>query len=270
MPMANIKEATVKAGGEHVRYLEAGAGWPVVLLHAFPLSADMWRPQLERVPQGHRFLAPDLMGFGPSVTRPAATLEDMAQQVFCWMDALALDDAVIGGLSMGGYVTLSMFELTPERFTGAILANTRAAADSAEGRAGREKMSEVVRTSGPRGVADQMLPKLLGATSQQSRPALAPMLRRLIEQNSGAGIDGAIHAMKDRPDRSGLLPRLGRPVLVVTADEDVLIPAAESEAMQAQLPRAQLVVLRRAGHLSNVEAPDEFSAALGDFLKSHF
>jgi 3-oxoadipate enol-lactonase len=266
--MAQIKEGFLAFGARTIHYLQTGAGWPVVLLHAFPLSADMWRPQLERAPEGFRMLAPDLRGFGPAGMTPAETLDEMAQDVFAWMDALELDSAAIAGLSMGGYVALTMFADAPERFASIVLANTRAAADSPEGRAGRDKMSQLVRASGPSAVADEMLPKLLGATSQQSRPDLAPWVRQLIERNSAEGIDGAIRAMKARPDRTPLLSRISRPALVMTGDEDTLIPVAESEAMHGLLPRSQLVVLPHAGHLSNIEVPDEFSTALADFLRA--
>jgi 3-oxoadipate enol-lactonase len=111
-----------------------------------------------------------------------------------------------------------------------------------------------------------MLPKLLGPTSQQSRPELAPMVRRLIEANTPDGIDGAIQAMKNRPDASALLPGVGRPALVVTGEEDTLVPASESAEMDRLLPRSQLVTIPRAGHLSSLEAPDDFNEALGNFL----
>ena len=268
--MTDIKEGFVPIGDRPIRYLDGGAGWPLILLHAFPLSADMWRPQFERVPEGWRLLTPDLRGFGPSATTPAQSLAEMAADIFAWMDALDLDDAMIGGLSMGGAVTLTMFGMVPERFSGMILANARAAADNEEGRARRDKLSQLVRASGAGAVADEMLPTLLGATSQRNRPHLVPMVRALIEGNTVEGLDGGIQAMKTRPDNTHLLPLVGRPALVIAAEEDALIPLAESETIRSLLPRAQLVVLPQAGHLSNVEVPDEFSAVVGDFLHSNF
>jgi pimeloyl-ACP methyl ester carboxylesterase len=265
-----IRETYADAGGRTVRYLEAGAGWPVVLLHAFPLSADMWRPQLGKPPEGSRLLAPDLRGFGPRPTEPARTLEEMAELVVEWLNVLEIERAAIGGLSMGGYVTLTLFRIAPERFSAMILANTRAAADSDEGRGARDRMSALVRREGVPAVADQMLPKLLGPSSQQSRPELAPMVRRLIEANSADAIDGAVQAMKNRPDATALLPGVGRPALVITGDEDALVPAAESAEMDRRLPRSQLVTIPRAGHLSSLEAPDDFNEALGNFLRANF
>jgi pimeloyl-ACP methyl ester carboxylesterase len=262
------RERSIQVAGRTVRYLEAGSGWPAALLHAFPLCADMWAPQLERVPDGWRFLAPDLRGFGPAATDPAVTLDDMASDVIGWLDALGIETTAIGGVSMGGYVTFAILRRAPERFSRVLLANTRAGADTVQGRAGRDAMSALVRAGGPAAVAEQMLPRLLGESSRRTHPELADLVERLILVNRAEGLDGAIRAMRDRPDSTDLLPRVSVPALVVAGEEDVLIPAAESEAMSRALPRSRLVRLRAAGHLSNLEAPVEFSTALGDFLSS--
>lgn len=226
----------------------------------------MWTPQLEAVPDGWRFLAPDLLGFGPAATRPAESLDDIAGDVLAWLDALEIETAVIGGLSMGGYVTFAIFRRAPERFSGALLANTRASADSADARAARDRMSALVKEHGPAAVAEQMLPRLLGETSKRTRPDLADRVAQLARLNQADGLDGAIRAMRDRPDSTALLPRIAVSTLVIAGDEDAIVPVAESEAMSRALPRARLVRLGTAGHLSNLEMPDEFSAALRDFV----
>ena len=169
-----IREAYVTIGDRKTRYLEAGTGWPVVLIHAFPLNADMWRPQLERVPDGWRFIAPDLRGFGPAAGRSPRRRRRRSTTLpatsACCSTVSHVDRAIIGGLSMGGYVTFALFRKSAERFSGLILADTKAQADTPEGREGRRKMIELVRASGASAVADQMLPKLLGATSTTARP----------------------------------------------------------------------------------------------------
>jgi 3-oxoadipate enol-lactonase len=265
------REAFVEVGGRRQRYLEAGSGWPLILLHAFPLSADLWRPQLERAPHGWRLLAPDLRGFGPvgSSASTRSSMAEMAADVAAFLDALEIDRAVIGGLSMGGYVAMALYRDAPERFTAMVLANTRSGPDTPEGRAGREKMANLVMREGSRAVADQMLPKLLGETSQRARPHLQTLVRRLIESNPAEGIASALHAMKDRPDSTETLARAAVPALVIASDEDTLIPVAESEAMGRTLPRAQVVLLTAAGHLSSLEVPDDFSEALGNFLRAN-
>src|SRR5215831_4494945 len=117
-----VRESHAAIAGRRLRYLDAGSGWPVVLIHAFPLNADMWRPQLERVPEGWRFIAPDVRGFGPdAVGSPGrVTLDDMAADVAALLDVRAIERALIGGLSMGGYITFALFRQAPERFSGMI------------------------------------------------------------------------------------------------------------------------------------------------------
>jgi len=265
-----VRESRATIGGRTVRYLEAGSGWPVVLIHAFPLNADMWRPQLERVPEGWRFIAPDLRGFGPDAAAPGSiTLDDMAGDIAALLDELAIDPAVIGGLSMGGYLTFALFRRAPERFSGMILADTRASADTPEGLEGRRQMITMARSQGASGVAQSMLPKLLGKSSHEKRPDLSPRVRAMIERSSTDGIVAAIEAMMARPDSTKDLSRISCPTLVIVGEEDVLTPVADAVALQNQIARSRLVILPQAGHLSNLEVPDGFALAVSDFLSSN-
>jgi pimeloyl-ACP methyl ester carboxylesterase len=286
-----IRDVRISINGRSTRYLEAGAGWPLILLHAFPLNADMWRPQLERVPTGWRMIAPDFRGFGPAAqsaddgsgsggeakhpepqqgsTRDALTLDDLAGDIDALMDALEIAEAVIGGLSMGGYVAFALTRTSPSRFTGMVLADTRAPADTAEGREGRRKMIEMVRAHGPGAVADQMLPRLLGPTTQKTRPEVTTSVRQMIESASADGIASAVQAMLTRPDSTPDLARISWPVLIMVGGEDGITPVTDAEEMNRGVARSRVVVLPAAGHLSNLEAPEAFSRALEDFLLSN-
>jgi 3-oxoadipate enol-lactonase len=271
-----ISEHHAEINGGHGRWLEAGAGWPLVLLHAFPLSADMWRPQLERVPSGWRFIAPDLRGFGPA-TDPsgsgppprADSIDEYARDVRTLMDVLHIDDATIGGLSMGGYVALAMFRLAPQRFSGIVLADTRADADTPEAREGRVKMRTRLSESGVSAIADQMLPRLLSEATRRDDPALVAHVRSLIEANAADALDAALAAMMGRPDATPDLPRISCPALVIVGEADEVTPPALAHAMHAALPRALETLIPGAGHLSSLERPDAFSTALHDFLLAH-
>jgi pimeloyl-ACP methyl ester carboxylesterase len=251
-----------------VRYLEAGSGTPLVWLHAFPLSADQWLPQLGRVPAGWRFIAPDLRGFrgaGPAfeaVGLDAVTIDAYASDVFELMAHLDIPKAYIGGLSMGGYVAFAMLHQAPERITGLVLANTRAAADSPRGKVNRSQMLELIAREDAAGVASEMVPKLLGETTRREQPDLSEAVTRLIVANPPEAIAAAVRAMRDRPDSTPLLARLACPVTIVHGGEDALIPVSEAEAMHAAIPGSRLVVLPRAGHLSNLEDPSGFAAAV--------
>ena len=250
-----------------MRYLESGKGRALILLHGFPLNAEEWLPQLAAAPAGWSVIAPDMRGFrgAGSVDAPVSdtmTDDDCASDVLALMSHLELDRGVIGGLSMGGYVALALMKKAPERVDGLVLANTRAGADSPEGRAARDRMIDLVRREGPAAVARDMLPKLLGETTKREQPDLVDVVRGLVEANVADGLAAAVHAMKTRPDSTSMLGSIRCPTLVITSDEDALISPSESEKMAAAIPGARLHVIPHAGHLSNLERPHEFSKAL--------
>ena len=250
-------------------WIEGGAGWPLVLLHAFPFSADMWRAQAASPPPGCRVIAPDFRGFGqspPLAAGSAVSMDDHAADVLALIDGLELDEAVIGGLSMGGYVTFAIYRMEPSRFSGMILADTRSQADSPQAREGRVKLREVLAKDGPPGVAGQMLPKLLGETTRRERPDVVTETRAMIESAAPAAIDAAIVALMWRPDLTPALPAIFCATLVVVGEEDEITPPAEAEAMHRAIARSTLIVIPGAGHLSNLERPEVFSRALADFL----
>lgn len=246
----------------------SGSEGYVVLLHAFPLNATLWRPQVDTAPAGWRFVARDLPGFGSSSAPAAESMDAMARGLLRMLDALGIERAVIGGLSMGGYLTLALYRMAPERFSGMILADTRATPDTDQQKDGRRKMLATIGETGPSGVADEMLPKLLGATSQRERPELADAVRAMIVGNKPAAIAAAVTAMMERPDSTPLLSSISVPTLILCGDEDVLTPPAEAEALHAGIANSRLVLLPGAGHLSNIESPDAFSAGVQEFLRS--
>ena len=254
--------------GRLFRYLESGAGHPLVLLHPFPLNAEAWQPQLDRVPTGWRWLAPDLRGFGGTSASdaPARTMDDHARDVLAFMDALRVERAAIAGLSMGGYIAFALFRLAPARIEALVLADTRPQPDSADARKGREALLQLLHTKGVGAVADEMLPKLLGETTKRERPAVAAHVRALIDAAPPAAIDAAIHALMARPDSTPDLARIQCPTLIIVGEEDAIAPPTDATAMQAAIDGSRLEQLPRAGHLSNLEAPDEFTKVLSAFL----
>ena len=255
-----------------VRYHEAGAGRTLILIHAFPLSADQWLPQMHRVPPGWRFIAPDVRGFRgigqayEDVGLDRARMASHAADVLGLMGHLDIDRAVVGGLSMGGYIALALARVAPRRLDGLVLADTKATADNEAGRAARDAMIALVTEKGPEAVADLMLPKLLGASSLRDQPELADAVRTLVLRNTAEAITSAVRAMKLREDATTWISGLTCPTLVLCGAEDALTPPADSKAMAAAIPGAELVILPGAGHLSNIEAPMAFTDALARFL----
>jgi pimeloyl-ACP methyl ester carboxylesterase len=259
---------TINAGARQVTLREEGTGQPVLFVHAFPLSGEMWDPQLASPPSGWRFIAPDLRGFGRSSRQSGATNVEMhAADIIALLDALAIDRAVVVGLSMGGYVALALLRAASERVRAVVLCDTRADADSDEARANRERLREQLREGGPPAVADAMVPRLLGPTTMRERPGVEARVRGLIEANGAQGIDDAIVTLMTRPDSTPGLARIDVPTLLVVGEEDALTPVALHERMCEQIRGARLAVIPHVGHLSNLEGPEAFNETLGAFLK---
>jgi pimeloyl-ACP methyl ester carboxylesterase len=241
----------------------------LVLLHAFPIGANLWEPQMRSIPKGWRLITPDLRGFGGSSeldSLSALSMADYADDVLDLLEELGIERAVIGGCSMGGYAALALYAAHPEIFEGLILANSRAGADSPEARANRRNMLALVDREGPSGVAREMMPRLLGKTTRDANSSIEPFVRRLIKQQSPVAIRSAIHRMMHRPDSMPLLAQVSVPTLVITGAEDEMIPVDESRRMAEAVKGATLVIIPGAGHLSNLEQPEAFNDAVNTFL----
>jgi 3-oxoadipate enol-lactonase len=238
----------------------------LVLLHAFPLGAGMWRAQQSAFP-GWRVVTPALPGFDGS-TNTASSMDAFAEDINAQLDRLGIGRAVIGGLSLGGYVAFGVVRQRPERVSALILADTRSGADGDQAREGRLRMLRTLETQGPSGVFEEMRPKLFGASTHATRLSVIEHARELVESQTPAAVEGAIRAMLDRPDSTPLLGTIAVPTLIVVGEEDAMTPPAESEAMHAAIYGSTLVRLPGAGHLSNLETPDAFNAAATAFLQA--
>jgi pimeloyl-ACP methyl ester carboxylesterase len=247
---------------------EIGGGVPVLLLHAFPLSRRMWQPQLAGLADCCRMLAPDLPGFGgsPPLAAAACRMEDMAAAVVELLDSRGVETAVVCGLSMGGYVALALCELFGERVRGLVLADTRAGADDDAGRRRRLESALAVESRGSTALVESVS-RLLGPDTRSTRFDLVAWLRQEIANAPAAGAAAAQRGMAERPDRTRLLPSIAVPALVVVGAQDELTPPAESVLLRERIPSARLVTIAGAGHLSNLEQPEAFNAALREFLR---
>ena len=245
---------------------------PLLLIHGFPFDSRTWEAQAEGLTPQARLLAPDLPGFGdsPASTTPPS-MKSYAEDCVALLDALDLmEPVVVGGLSMGGYAALAFAREFPERVAGLVLASTRAGADSAEGRAGRDQAMAAVEAQGVAALVEDLHPKLMAAATYQDQPEVAARLKEIMLGASPEGVIGALQAMRDRPDSEELLANLDVPALVVHGEEDGLIPTAEAETMAAALPRAELARVAGAGHLPNMEQAAVFNEVLGRFLAQNW
>ena len=248
--------------GRRLAYDDAGQGVPCVLLHAFPLDRRMFADLPARLAPRARVIAPDLRGFGDSELDGPYSIADLADDVARLLDHLRLDRAVVGGVSMGGYVALAFAARHARRLAGLVLADTKASPDTDEARAGRDEAAALVRSQGVPAYVEKQLGRLLSASAPDD---VRGKVRGLCEQRAEAVVAG-LAALRDRPDRRSELTQVDRPTLVVVGTDDVLTPPSEAAAMATAIRKAVLVEIPGAGHLANLEQPTPFCQALSGFL----
>jgi pimeloyl-ACP methyl ester carboxylesterase len=252
-------------------YIDRGTGPVVVLLHGFPLSKEMWQHQFQALAAGHRVIAPDLRGHGESPA-PEGTYEMdlLADDVLDLLDRLQVNEPVVlGGLSMGGYVALSLVLRHPERVRALLLIDTRAAADAPEAARLREQTARSVLQSGsPNLMIETMVPRLFGKVTLEKHPdRIGPMLA-VMERTPAQGVAGALRGMAVRPDRRGELGSIAVPTLVMVGRDDVISTPSEAREIAAAIPGARLEVIPAAGHLAPYENPSAANAAILDYLET--
>ncbi len=243
---------------------ESGTGQPLVLLHAFPLDASIWAGVARVLAPAYRLVAPDLRGFGRSpLGADEPSIEAMADDVVGVLDRLDLDDFVLVGLSMGGYVTMALLRRHAHRVRAVVLADTKASVDSDAARADRLRIADVVATErGPRILHHHVVPTLLGPHTRASAPAIVEQVRALVSASRPDGVAWAQRAMAARTESFDMLAGLDLPVLVVRGEEDELSKRSDADAILEVVRHGRLVEIPQAGHLSALEAPAEFAAAV--------
>ena len=257
----------------NIGYGDHGIGQPILFLHAFPLNRSMWSGELVGllVEERYRLVAMDWRGFGESdITADISTMEQLADDVAGLMDVLGMQDAILCGLSMGGYVAFAFLRKYPQRLKGLILADTRPGADTAEGRANRENVASVALSQGTGAIADMQLPKLISEYTRQHHPEVEARIRQMINAATPQGIAAASRGMAQRADSTGLLATIACPTLVLAGEQDGLTPPGVAQEYASNIPNAQFLVIPNAGHLSNLEQPEAFLQALSGFLRTSF
>ncbi|MDX9749668.1 MAG: alpha/beta fold hydrolase [Flavobacteriales bacterium] len=240
----------------------------LLFIHGFPLDHTLWRHQVRAFSGTHRVLAPDLRGFGEDkrAVPEEMTMERYAADLKELLDEQGVERATLVGLSMGGYIAMAFAAKWPDMVRGLVLANTRAGGDDEDAVKARREMARNAVDKGMAVIARGMVPNLLSDRTRQRTPRLAAEVEAMIARQSPQATAAAAKGMARRPDRTAWLRTLRLPVLVITGEQDKLMPLPTSQAMADALPRAALVVLSGAGHLSNLEQPEAFNAQVEAFL----
>ena len=265
-------------------YADSGEGTAVLFLHGYPFDKSMWSAQIEAVAEnGFRAVAPDLRGFGETVAPtsvgdswapsqrlesvPLSTMDDMARDAAAILDHLNIDQAIVCGLSMGGYVAFEFAHLFPTRVRGLVLAGTRAPADNEQEKAGREQQAQTMLRAGMVPISIATVPKLLAPRTLADKPDVVKRVRKLITGSNPNGAAAAQRGMAARRDYTEDLSAIKVPALIVVGRDDPIRPVSDAEFMHERISNSQLEVIEDAAHMTNLEEPEVFNRLLVDFLR---
>lgn len=265
--MTKGNETYSAANGFDMFYRDTGSGIPVLFIHGFPLTGDIWKYQIETLGTMARVIVPDLRGFGRSGITPGPFSMDLfARDMKGLLDELGIDKAVLAGISMGGYISFAFYRLFPARVRALVLLDTKAGADPEEGKKGRLDLARRARSGEMEAIADEWAQRLFAASTRETKPDVVLEVRNAIARSSPEAIAHASLAMMERPDSTPTLSDITCPVLIMTGEHDRLTPVEEAQAIAAKIKSSRLEVIRNAGHLSCLEAPEQVSRRMQEFL----
>ncbi|MFC8591764.1 alpha/beta fold hydrolase [Streptomyces atroolivaceus] len=260
------------ANGVSIRYDDQGPsdGIPVVLVHGHPFDHTLWAPQVTALTAaGYRVVTPDLRGYGGSEVVPGACLlSDHADDIAALLDTIGLDRVVVGGVSMGGQITMEFQRTHPERVRALVLSDTSPVAETDEGKAFRNALADRLLAEGMGGYADEVIDKMIAPYNVTALPDVAEHVLAMMRGTAPEGAAAALRGRAERPDYRDTLARTSVPVLVVVGADDFYTPVSDARATHSLIPSAELVVIEQAGHLPGAEQPAAFNDALLAFLRT--
>lgn len=270
MTPTNQRPNHVKNNSDFViAYDDIGAGAPIIFLHGFPFNKSMWESQYHSLKQSFRVIAPDIRGFGYSKDDSSElSIELFADDMIALMEELKLEKVTICGLSMGGYIALNAIQRYPERFNALILCDTQCNSDTDEGKAKRYKSIEDIKANGITEFTEGFLKNVFHAETQSNKPELVAGLKNMMLSNSEHAFINGLKALAERKETCSKLDQIRVPTLIICGSDDSLTPVSKSQYLHEHIKDSQLRIIQNAGHISNMEQPEEFNKIIIDFLKS--
>ncbi len=265
----NGRDISITANGITMCYDDLGAGTiPVIFIHGFPFDKSTWKPQLESLSKNRRVISYDIRGFGKTTGgTETISITLFADDLVKFMDALSVKKAIVCGLSMGGYILLNACSRYPERFEAIVLSDTQCIADSPEAKEKRMKTITEISDHGLKNFADGFVKAVFCSETQETKKELINSIRNTILSTDTDSITSTLHALAQRDETCHTLKDIAVPTLILCGDEDIVTPLAQSEYLHSNITNSSLYSINKAGHLSNLEQPEEFNRHLEDFIQ---
>lgn len=242
-------------------------GTPVIFLHGYPFSKAMWRKQIDFLQTTNRVIACDIRGFGDSEDESSILSIDLfAEDLLQFMDSLKIEKAIVCGLSMGGFIALNAHKRYPDRFEALILCDTQCIADAPAVKEKRYKTIDDIFANGVKNFNDGFIENVFHKDSLSNKKELVEELRKVVFANSQHIITTGLTALAERTETCSALGAVNIPTMIICGREDEVTPLAQSDFMHQMIEGSTLHVIDNAGHVSNLEQPDEFNQYLLDFL----
>jgi pimeloyl-ACP methyl ester carboxylesterase len=259
---------SVEVNSIHISYNDMGAGSvPVIFIHGFPFDKSMWDRQLDALKTTHRVIAYDIRGFGRSTDEESALNIDLfADDLIQFMDKLDIDKAIVCGLSMGGYIALNAQKRFPDRIAALVLCDTQCIADTPAAKEKRLKSIDEIKEDGVTDFNERFIRNVFHKDSLLHKKDIVENLKKVVYTNSQHIITQGLTALAARSETCSTLNKVNIPTLIICGSDDVLTPPEQSEYVHKHIKGSEFHIIENAGHVSNLEQPDEFNKYLIKFL----
>jgi pimeloyl-ACP methyl ester carboxylesterase len=252
----------------NVSYNDVGEGnIPIIFLHGFPFDKSMWKTQLDSLKSLNRVITIDIRGFGQSKDeKNTLSIDLFSEDLLAFMDKLKIENAILCGLSMGGFVALNAMRKFPDRFKALILCDTQCIADTLEVKENRYKTIEQISLDGTTSFNEKFIKSVFHPDSLTAKTEIVEHLRGIIFANSKEIITAGLTALAERSATCTILNTINIPTLIICGRQDKVTPLAQSESMHKNIKGSILKIIDNAGHVSNLEQPAAFNEAVIDFM----
>ena len=251
-----------------VCYDDCGKGEiPIIFIHGFPFDKLMWQPQLDLFGKNYRVIAYDIRGFGKSTNGSAqGSINLFADDLVKFMDGLEIKKAIVCGLSMGGYILLNAIIRYPQRFDAIILSDTQCIADSFGAKEKRKKAISQIVAGKINDFALGFIANIFSDETKKTKGDVVEKIKRTILSTRAEAVTATLSVLAERQDLCSSISQIEVPTLIICGEQDIVTPVEQAEFLHDTIPNSQLKIIENAGHMSNLEKPDEFNMHIVEFL----